>query len=84
MSKVFNKSFNFWRKILAYADDIAFLFETWEEAVAVVKELRSCLLDVKIKLGWKKCGIIGVSQAEIEKVNLGLRNVFTDIEIPNC
>ena len=49
----------FWNSILAFADDIAYVFEDGNELVRTLTAMFKEFKIVRLKFGWKKCGLIG-------------------------
>jgi len=56
----------FWRQVLAYADDVVFFFKDVGQAVELVKNFQQVLKDFNLRIGWKKSGIMGVAQPVIK------------------
>lgn len=66
MTKWDNKQRSTLDTLLAYADDLAYVFESVNEAIAFIGDIRYVLLNCGIKINWKKCGIIARSSAVVE------------------
>jgi retron-type reverse transcriptase len=74
----------FWDQVLAYADDIVFLFRNVGEAVELVKNFQAVLRNFNLKIGWKKSGVMAESEGIIKQVQRTLSDVFTDVDLPSA
>ena len=60
MKESFHGTLNteFWHRILAYADDIVFVFKTEEEALMLLQAFTKGLKKYNMEVGWSKSGIM--------------------------